>query len=51
MREIKNRMFKDSVGIFQGLIDFIEGLMINKFERQFRLQLEEIKVYGLNCNF
>jgi hypothetical protein len=29
-REIKNSMFKDSIGIFQGLIEFIEGLIARK---------------------
>jgi hypothetical protein len=30
LREIKNSMFKDSIGIFQGLIEFIEGLIARK---------------------
>ena len=40
LREIKNSMFKDSIGIFQGLIEFIEGLIARKkiyFWSQFRL--------------
>jgi len=39
-------MFKDSIEIFQGLIEFIEGLIAIKidFWSQFRLWLEEIKV-------
>jgi hypothetical protein len=29
-REIKNSIFKDSIGIFQGLIEFIKGLIAIK---------------------
>ena len=38
-KEIQNWMFKDSTEIFQGLIEFIEGLIARKidFWSQFRL--------------
>jgi hypothetical protein len=29
-RKIQNCMFKDSIGIFQGLIEFMEGLIARK---------------------
>jgi hypothetical protein len=46
-------MFKDSIGIFQGLIEFIKGLIARKINSssQFWLQLEEIKVWGSNYKF
>jgi hypothetical protein len=31
-KEIQNWMFKDSIGIFQGLIEFIEGLIARKID-------------------
>jgi hypothetical protein len=39
-------MFKDSIWIFQGLIEFLEGLILRKIDSwsQFWLLLEEIKV-------
>jgi len=29
-RKIQNLIFKNSIGIFQSLIEFIEGLIVNK---------------------
>ena len=46
LREIKNSMFKDSIGIFQGLIEFIEGLIARKkfiFEVNLGFKLKKLK--------
>jgi hypothetical protein len=31
-KKIQNLMFKDSIEIFQGLIEFIEGLIVRKID-------------------
>ena len=36
-REIQNWMFKDSIRIFQGLIEFIEGLIARKIDFEINL--------------
>jgi len=38
-RNIQNCMFKDSIGIFQGLIEFIEGIIARKINSWIKFRL------------
>ena len=50
---LKIKYLRTQLNFFQGLIEFIEGLIAknNNFWVQFELQIKEIEVYGLNCIF